>query len=95
MTSYADSLVGQYFHIYDEDGLAENQGMVVERVGDDFICQYFSALTGEPTNSKIHKREDLFDWNFFIDFDVKDREWQSHFNIKMNRDKNRFEKDHS
>ena len=41
MSSYAESLVGQYFHIYDEDGLAENQGVVVERVGDDFICQYF------------------------------------------------------
>jgi hypothetical protein len=41
MSSYAESLVGQYFHIYDKNGLAENQGVVVERVGDDFICQYF------------------------------------------------------
>jgi len=92
MSSYAESLVGQYFHIYDEDGLAENQGVVVKRVGDDFICQYFSALTGEPTNSKLHKREDLFDWNFFIDFDAKDREWQSHSKIRMNELRKRFER---
>jgi len=55
-----------YFHIL-KDGQIENQGEVITELPLGFLeIQYYSFLTGEPTNKAIVNGKN-FDWRFYTD----------------------------
>jgi hypothetical protein len=68
-------LIGQYFHSYildDATGRLEvhNQGCIEGQVTDEvFICQLFSFLDGEETNSIVVHIKDMKDWRFYKTFE--------------------------
>lgn len=56
------TLKGKFFHTFDEDGYVENQGIIVDLVGEDIaIVLYFSWLTGNPTYHKAVWVSDIVD----------------------------------
>jgi hypothetical protein len=56
------TLKGKFFHNFDKDGYVQNQGQIVELVGDDIaIVLLFSWVMGEPTYHKAFWVKDIVD----------------------------------
>jgi hypothetical protein len=56
------TLKGKFFHTFDEDGYVQDQGEIVELVGEDIaIVLYFEWATGSPTYHKAVWVSDIVD----------------------------------
>jgi hypothetical protein len=56
------TLKGKFFHTFDEDGYVQDQGQIVDLVGDDIaIVLYFEPSTGSPTYHKAVWVSDVVD----------------------------------
>jgi hypothetical protein len=56
------TLKGKYFHTFDKDGYVQNQGEIVDLVGDDIaIVLYFERTGGSPTYHKAVWVTDVID----------------------------------
>ena len=61
-------LIGLFFLTFDDEGNLDFHGEILERLEPGyFLCQLFSALTGEPTNSIIRSVRQMVGWEFFDD----------------------------
>jgi hypothetical protein len=83
-SKFASGLVGRCFHIYNEDRIANMQGIVRAQLEDGFyLVQYFDAMHGLPSTlavvhiSTMVQHEDRRgpgDWQFYED-DEHLRDW--------------------
>jgi hypothetical protein len=56
------TLKGKYFHTFDKDGYVQNQGEIVDLVGEDIaIVLYFERTGGSPTYHKAVWVTDIID----------------------------------
>jgi hypothetical protein len=61
------AIVGQFVHTFDSNGKIECQGQIIELLGpDQFLCQWFSALTGEPTFADVQPLSAMTNWRFYV-----------------------------
>ncbi|MCC7393286.1 MAG: hypothetical protein IT553_00365 [Sphingomonadaceae bacterium] len=68
MNGAGSNLVGKFFLTFDEDREIRFQGQVLRCLGSGyFLCQLFSAITGEPTNSIVQPVHDMKGWKFYGD----------------------------
>lgn len=58
-SSAGSSLLGMYFHIYENDRL-NLQGQIVQIDGDTIFGQLFSWMTGEPTEIRTFQKEFIY-----------------------------------
>ncbi|ACX52454.1 hypothetical protein Adeg_1350 [Ammonifex degensii KC4] len=48
------SLVGKFFHSFDEEGYVQSQGVVLSSLGNGYyVVQYFEWLTGSPCRVSV------------------------------------------
>jgi hypothetical protein len=73
LTLRPDSLVGSYFHSFEErDGSRRIrwQGVVVaEPVPGVYLIETFEWLAGTPYEQQLVRIEDMLDWSFYDDAD--------------------------
>lgn len=85
MNSAGATLVGQFFHTLDGDGDAQWQGQIIADLASGYyLCQLFSAFTGEPTNCIIRPISDMMDWRIYLSDDMW-REAYDKFVVKGRR----------
>lgn len=66
LNSKQNNLVGKLFHIPDGDGDPNIQGKILRRHDAGYyLCQLFSAITGEPTNCVLQHIGQMADWTFY------------------------------
>ena len=62
---YKGSLVGKFFHTF-EDGKLSHQGQILSAEADDyFLIQYFSWIDGGTTNQELIPFSDMPNWRFY------------------------------
>jgi len=85
VSAVAFNLAGQFFLTFDEQGKLQWQGEIVGQVEAGFyLCQLFSAFTGEPTNCIIRPISDMMEWRIYLSDDMW-REAYDKFVVKGRR----------
>jgi hypothetical protein len=71
-------LVGRCFHIMDEGGYVEKQGVIRGDLGGGlYLIQYFEWLMGNPTNMEIVDLETIRKWRLYYDHEYMNF-WYEH-----------------
>lgn len=66
MSARPFDLSGQFFHTFDDDGCLEFQGQIIGSPEAGFyLCQLFSAITGEPTRQILTRVNKMARWRFY------------------------------
>ena len=62
---YKGSLVGKFFHTFENDKI-QHQGQILSAEPDDyFLIQYFSWIDGGTTNRELIPFSEMVNWIFY------------------------------
>ena len=66
MSAHPFDLSGQFFHTFDDEGCLEFQGQIIgSPEAGLYLCQLFSAITGEPTRQILTRVKEMAGWRFY------------------------------
>lgn len=61
-----DDLVGHFFHTFNDEGRLRFQGQILGSVVPGYyLCQLFSAFTGEPSSRRIRHVAEMAEWALY------------------------------
>lgn len=79
MSAPTSDLVGKFFLTFDDQGKLRHHGEILGSPGQGhYLCQLFSAWTGEPTLRKLVPITEMVGWEFYVDEDDCDRAHDQH-----------------
>jgi hypothetical protein len=61
------TLKGKFFHTFDQEGFVQDQGQIIDLVGEDIaIVLYFEVYVGTPTSHKAVWVSDIVDEGWIL-----------------------------
>jgi len=73
------TLVGLWFHSFNEIGELDWQGKIVRDTEDGYLVQLFSFVDGSPVHQELVDREVTKKWRFYeSDFDMRTAYYRHH-----------------